>query len=60
MPSGVQGNIIDIMTGGNNYYVPKYALASDGSLYGWSYAASYSMGSDEVSAFRQTAGLVRV
>ena len=60
MPSGVQGNIIDIMIGGNNYYVPKYALASDGTLYGWSYASSYAMGSDEVSSFRQTAGIVRV
>lgn len=60
MPAGVQGNIIDIMIGGNNHNVSKYALASDGSLYGWSYNSSYALGSDEVSTFRKTAGIVRV
>jgi alpha-tubulin suppressor-like RCC1 family protein len=59
MPIGVQGNIIDIYCGGNNYYTNKYALHSDGTIYGWSYAASYAMGSDEVATMRHTAGVVR-
>jgi len=59
MPNGVQGNIIDVYSGGHSYYTCDYALHSDGTIYGWSYAASYAMGSDEVATLRKTAGVVR-
>ena len=58
-PPNVHGHIVDIWTGGNNYYSMKYALHSDGTIYGWGYNESYAFGSDEVNSFRYTPGVVR-